>query len=86
MKILIVLILLVIVGSLGTALVYLVKDRTRSPRTVKALTVRISLSVGLFILLLLAYGVGLLRPHGLPKVQPPLPQENQDQTEGLRQP
>jgi hypothetical protein len=81
-KVLRILLLLVIVGSLGTALVYLVKDRTRSPRTVKALTVRIGLSIGLFILLLLAYRFGLLHPHGLPKVQ----QGNQGQTEGLRQP
>jgi len=75
-KALIVLVLLIIVGSLGTALIYLVKDRTRSPRTVKALTVRIGLSIGLFVLLLLAYRFGLLHPHGLPKIQPPPPQEN----------
>jgi putative copper export protein len=84
-KILIVLILLVIIGSLGTALVYLVKDRTRSPRTVKALTVRIGLSIGLFILLLLAYRFGMLQPHGLPRIQPPS-QGNPGQAEGLPQP
>ncbi|BBA36498.1 uncharacterized conserved protein [Methylocaldum marinum] len=76
MKVLIILLLLIIIGSLGTALVYLVKDRTRSPRTVKALTIRIGLSIALFILLLLAYSFGLLQPHGLPKVQSPPPQEN----------
>lgn len=79
MKAVIILLLLIIVGSLGTALVYLVKDRTRSPRTVKALTVRIGLSIGLFILLLLAYGFGLLRPHGLPKIQAPPTQDNPGQ-------
>ncbi len=65
MKAIILLVLLVIVGSLGSALYYLIKDRNRSPRTVKALTVRIALSIGLFLLLLLAYGTGLIQPHGL---------------------
>lgn len=66
MKIIVVLILLVIVYSLGSGLYYLMKDRgERSPRTVKALTWRIGLSIGLFLLLLLAYGTGLIQPHGL---------------------
>lgn len=65
MKIIVVLILLVIVGSLGSGLYYLLKDRERSPRTVKALTLRIGLSIGLFLLLLLAYAAGLIKPHGL---------------------
>jgi hypothetical protein len=65
LKIIVVLVLLVIVGSLGSALYYLFKDRERSPRTVKALTWRIGLSIGLFLLLLLAYATGLIQPHGL---------------------
>jgi RsiW-degrading membrane proteinase PrsW (M82 family) len=65
MQTLILLVLLIIVGSLGSALYYLLKDRGRSPRTVKALTFRIGLSLGLFILLLLGYQFGLLQPHGL---------------------
>lgn len=65
-KILIVFVLILIVASLGTALVYLIKDRNRSHRTVKALTFRITMSIGLFLLLLLGYRVGLLHPHGLP--------------------
>ncbi|HYE36188.1 twin transmembrane helix small protein [Methylocaldum sp.] len=85
-KALIILFLLIIIGSLGTALVYLVKDRTRSPRTVKALTVRIGLSIGLFIILLLAYRLGLLHPHGLPTGRTPPPAENKGQSDGLRQP
>ena len=36
-----------------SALVYLLKDRERSPRTARALTLRIGLSIGLFVLLLL---------------------------------
>ncbi|QXP85184.1 twin transmembrane helix small protein [Methylococcus sp. ANG] len=65
-KILIVLVLVVIVASLGSALFYLVKDGDRrSPRTVRALTLRIGLSIALFLALLLGYALGLLRPHGL---------------------
>ena len=65
MKIIIVLALLVIVGSLGSALYYLLKDRERSPRTVKALTWRIGLSIGLFLLLLVGFAAGFLKPHGI---------------------
>lgn len=65
LKIFIVLALLVIIGSLGTGLYYLLKDRNRSPRTVRALTLRIGLSIGLFIALLIAFSTGLIKPHGL---------------------
>lgn len=65
MRILIILILLVIVASLGSALIYLLRDRSRSVRTVKALTFRIGLSIALFVLLVLGYAFGLLQPHGL---------------------
>jgi hypothetical protein len=71
MHTLVILLLLVIVGSLGSALFYLLSDRNRSPRTVKALTFRIGLSIGLFILLLLGYAAGLLQPHGVRPGQRP---------------
>jgi hypothetical protein len=64
-KILVVLILLVIIGSLFSGLFYLVKDKGTSERTVRALTVRISLSVLLFVLLMLGYATGVLQPHGV---------------------
>jgi hypothetical protein len=64
-KIIIVLFLLAIIGSLGSGLFYLVRDKGSSERTVRALTVRISLSVLLFVLLMLAYATGLLQPHGI---------------------
>jgi type IV secretory pathway TrbL component len=63
-KALIILILLVIVGSLFSGLFYLVRDKGTSERTVRALTVRISLSLLLFVLLMIGYATGLLRPHG----------------------
>ncbi|MGI9213516.1 MAG: DUF2909 domain-containing protein [Methylococcaceae bacterium] len=67
MKVLIVLVLVAIIASLGLALRFLYKDRNiaGASRTVKALTTRIALSIGLFFLLLLLYKMGLLHPHGL---------------------
>ena len=69
-KIAVVVILLVILGSLGSALVFMIRDQGRGHRTAKALTVRISLSIGLFLLLMIAYAAGLIEPHG---VYPTLP-------------
>jgi hypothetical protein len=64
-KVIVILFLLAILGSLGSGLFYLMKDKGSSDRTVRALTVRISLSVLLFVLLMLGYLTGLLQPHGL---------------------
>jgi hypothetical protein len=60
MKILILLFVAFIVASLFTALYTLVKDRGESDRTVKALTVRIALSVALFVLLMAGFYFGLI--------------------------
>jgi hypothetical protein len=58
-------VLLIIVGSLFSGLFYMLKDRGASTRAVKALTVRIALSLLLFALLMIGYWTGLLHPHGL---------------------
>ena len=63
--IIIVLIFLGILASLGSALIHLVRGRGRSDRTARALTVRIGLSIGLFVLLFLLWFAGLIRPHGI---------------------
>jgi hypothetical protein len=65
MRILVILFLVVIVGSLFSALYYLVRDKGGSDRTVKALTVRISLSIALFLLLMAGYYFGLIPKSGL---------------------
>lgn len=62
-KILIVVTLIAIVGSLFSALFYLAKDKTGGDRTVKALTVRIGLSITLFILLMIGYYFGFIGQH-----------------------
>ncbi|MGB2833046.1 MAG: twin transmembrane helix small protein [Methylotenera sp.] len=62
-KIIIVLALIAIVGSLFSALYFLAKDKTGGDRTVRALTVRIGLSITLFLLLMLGYYFGLIGQH-----------------------
>ena len=64
-KVIIVLFLLGIIGSLFSGLFLLMKDKGTSERTVRALTVRVSLSVLLFILLMIGFATGLLQPHGI---------------------
>ena len=64
-KAVVIVMLLLVVASLGSGLVFMIRDQGRGSRTVKALTVRVALSMGLFLLLLLAYAAGLIAPHGL---------------------
>ncbi|MBK7900171.1 MAG: twin transmembrane helix small protein [Azonexus sp.] len=59
-KLLVVLMLLAIVGSLFSGLFYLYRDRGAGTRTVRALTLRIGLSVTVFLLLLLGLRLGLI--------------------------
>ena len=64
-KILIILVLIAILYSLFSGMFYLIKDKSQSKRTVKALTIRIVLSVALFILLMLGFATGVIQPHGI---------------------
>ncbi len=64
-KIFIVLTLLAILGSLASGLIFLIRDNGNSTRTVKALTVRIGLSVFLFLMLMLGIFTGVIKPHGI---------------------
>lgn len=64
-QILVVVVLLAIVASLGSALYHLASGSGDSKKMVRALTVRISLSVVLFLLLMLAWYFGFITPHGL---------------------
>lgn len=62
-KLIIIILLLFVVGSLFSALFFLIKDPSSSRRVVKSLSWRIALS--LFILLLLFAGIqaGWVTPH-----------------------
>ncbi|OGA37702.1 MAG: hypothetical protein A3G24_02650 [Betaproteobacteria bacterium RIFCSPLOWO2_12_FULL_62_13] len=60
MKIIVLLFVAVILASLFSALYFLIKDKGQSDRTVKALTVRVALSVTLFVLLMLGFHFGII--------------------------
>jgi O-antigen/teichoic acid export membrane protein len=64
-KVLILLLLAAIVISLGTALFHLGTGKGDSQKLLRALTVRIVLSLALFVLLMIAWRAGLIAPHGL---------------------
>lgn len=70
-KVVIVLIFVGIVVSLGSGLYYLVNDKGDSRRTLRALTMRIGLSVGLFAFLMILIAFGVIEPHGLYPDPPP---------------
>lgn len=65
MRIIVIIFLVLIVASLGSGLYYLIKDKGQSERTVKALTVRVALSITLFVLLMLGFYFGLIPGKGV---------------------
>ena len=65
MKILVAIAFFLIIFSMGSALVYLMKDKGKSNRTVTALAFRVGFSITLFLLILLANHYGLIQPTGI---------------------
>ncbi len=65
-KVGIVVTLLAIIASLGSGLFFLMSDGSRSRRMLTALTFRITLSVVLFLLILLGLFTGVLQPNSSP--------------------
>ncbi len=61
-----------ILGSLGAALYFMMRNRTdaegrpRANPMAKALAVRVGLSIVLFLCILLAWKLGYIQPKGLP--------------------
>lgn len=67
-KIILIAVFLTIIASLGSALYHLVKhksDSGPSPEIVKALTIRIGLSVLLFIIVYILVATGVIKPQGI---------------------
>jgi len=57
--------LILILWNLGAGLYYMLTDRGKTDRTVKALTKRIALSVALILFVVLAIYMGWITPHGV---------------------
>jgi hypothetical protein len=64
MRIIVILAFIGILGSLASALFYLMRDKGGSSKTVNALTLRIGLSVALFLFLLFSYWMGWVETTG----------------------
>jgi inner membrane protein involved in colicin E2 resistance len=54
-----------ILGSLAFALYFVFKDRGTTNRAVNALTLRVGLSIAIFLLILLSWHFGWIHPTGL---------------------
>ncbi|MBC3934083.1 twin transmembrane helix small protein [Undibacterium rugosum] len=65
MKILVAIAFFLIIASMGSALVYLMKDKGKSNRTVHALALRVGFSITLFLLILFANKMGWIQPTGI---------------------
>jgi hypothetical protein len=65
MKILVGIAFILIIGSLASALVFLMRDKGRSNRTVQALAFRVGFSILLFVLILVANRLGWIQPTGI---------------------
>lgn len=66
MKIVILVLLAIVILSLASGLVYLLRGGSESAeKMARALTVRISLSLLIIFLIILAFSMGWLQPHSL---------------------
>lgn len=61
------LVMIGILVSLGSALFHLMTDKGDSKKMVRALTLRVALSVGLFIALMVAWAFGIIQPVSGPR-------------------
>ena len=64
-KLIVIAVMIIIISALASGLIFLVRDKGNSKRTIKALTWRISLSLLLFLFLLLAFKLHWITPHGV---------------------
>ena len=65
MELLVIATLVAIVISLGHALFSMTSGPTDSKRMVRALTIRVALSIALFAFLMIGWYFGLIEPHGM---------------------
>jgi hypothetical protein len=63
MKLVVLAMLVAIIVSLGSGLYFLYKDQEGSTRALKALKVRVALSILLVLLLVVSYSLGWISPN-----------------------
>ncbi len=63
MKLIVLILLAAVVASLGSGLFFLVKDEKGSPRMLKALKIRVALSIALILLLIVSFQFGWITPQ-----------------------
>ena len=66
MKIVILIAFVLIIGSMVSAMVFLIRDRGRTRNVVRALSLRVGFSVALFLLILFGHYMGWIQSTGLP--------------------
>ena len=66
MKIFVVIGFVLIIGSRGSAMVFLIRDRGRTRNVARALGFRVGFSVLLFLMILFAHAMGWIQSTGVP--------------------
>lgn len=66
-KILVIAVFVGILASLGSALYQLTRRGGDSKKMIRALAIRVGLSITLFLLLMIAWYAGIITPHGIPR-------------------
>ena len=70
-KILVIAVFIGILAALGSALYQLSRKGGDSKKMIRALAIRVGLSVALFLLLMILWYLGIISPHGLPTQSSP---------------
>lgn len=65
MKIFVAIAFILIIGSLASALFYVMRGKGGNPNTVRALALRVGFSVALFVIILVLNRLGYIQPTGL---------------------
>ena len=65
-KILVIAVFIGILAALGSALYQLSRKGGDSRKMIRALAIRVGLSIALFLLLMILWYLGIIAPHGLP--------------------
>ena len=70
-RILVIAVFIGILAALGSALYQLSRKGGDSKKMIRALAIRVGLSIALFLLLMILWYLGIITPHGLPTQSSP---------------